>query len=341
MCKMCINHKYQPSLNHPFFYKLRRFAQSDGFERLFRFSPDGILIVSRNGSISRANPAILWMLGIEDERNLDDSFNMFQYMNEYDRETCESSLDMVLRGFVPSSRLEAMFTRIDGSSFYAELAIGIFSESPNPKVQVIVHDITDYRMAEENSMQIHMDLEMSYTATLNGWSRALELRDRETQGHSARVTEKTVDIALRVGINIEKIIHVRHGALLHDIGKMAIPDSILFKPGPLSVYERNVMEQHPSYAYNLLNPIKYLLPALTIPYSHHENFDGSGYPQGLSGDDISIEARIFSIVDVWDSLSSERPYRSAWPEEKVKQYLRDKRETQFDPSLVDVFLETI
>jgi PAS domain S-box-containing protein len=339
---MCFTKNYRLKSHYPLLYKLRHFASSEfDFDRLFRFSPDGILIVKKDGAIAKANPSILWMLAIEDERKLTYSFNLFDYLAENDREICADSLDMVLRGLVPSARLESSFLRKDGTTFQAEVAIGIFSETDSPSAQVIIHDITDYRLAEENSMQIHMELEMSYTATLHGWSRALELRDRETQGHSYRVTEKTVDIALRIGINVEKIIHVRHGALLHDIGKMAIPDSILFKPGPLSVYERDIMEQHPIYAYNLLNPIKYLQPALTIPYSHHEKWDGSGYPQRLKGEEIPIEARIFSVVDVWDALTSERPYRTAWTEDRVKQYLRDNRETHFDPAIIDMFLESI
>jgi PAS domain S-box-containing protein len=241
---MCIKGKAnRQNSNYPLLYKLRHYALSTNFDKLFRFSPDGILIVGKDGKISMANPAILWMLGIEDDRKIDSNFNIFQYLGEDDQENCASSIDMVLIGLVPSTRLEVKFNRGDGSSFYADIAIGSFSESNNPTAQIIVHDITEYRLAEDNSLQIHMDLEMSYTATLNGWSRALELRDRETQGHSLRVTEKTIDIALRVGVSIEKIIHVRHGALLHDIGKMAVPDSILFKPGPLCIYERNVIEQ--------------------------------------------------------------------------------------------------
>ncbi len=340
---MCSKFKiYRLNSRHPLMYRLRRFVpDNDSFDRLFRFSPDGILIVRNDGCISMANPAILWMLGIVDERLLDSSFNIFQFIDENDQETISSALEMVLNGLVPATRLEATFKRKDGTSFFAELAIGAFSESNNPTAQVIVHDITDFRMAEEHSMQIHMDLEMSFTATINGWSRGLELRDRETPGHSARVTDKTIEIALKIGVSIEQIMHVRHGALLHDIGKMAIPDSILFKPGPLSVYERNVMEQHPSFAYNLLHNISYLKPALTIPYSHHEKFDGTGYPQKLKYDEIPIEARIFAIVDTWDSLSSDRPYRTAWPDEKVRQYIADDQGQQFDPSVVDIFLETL
>lgn len=337
-----MNKRFRFKSKYPLLYRLRHFSNSeDDFDRLFRFSSDGILIVKKDGGIVKANPAMLWLLSIEDDRLLDSSFNLYDHLGETDREIFADSMDMVLRNLIPSARLETTLLRKDGTTFPAQVSIGLFSEKDGATAQIIVHDVTEYRLAEENSMQIHMELEMSYTATLHGWSRALELRDRETQGHSFRVTEKTVDLALRIGISVDKIIHVRHGALLHDIGKMAVPDSILFKPGPLSVYERSIMEQHPIFAYNLLNPIKYLLPALTIPYSHHEKWDGSGYPQGLKGEDIPIEARIFSIVDVWDALTSDRPYRTAWPEDKVKQYLWDNRATHFDPAVVDAFFETV
>lgn len=323
-------------------YRLHRCPPcNDDFDRLFRFSPDGIIIVQQNGRIANANPAYLWLVGLDDTSLADQSFNIFDQLVEGDREVFSSCLEMILKGMLPSTRMEANFARSDGSTFPAEVAFGAFTSGIIPTAQIIIHDISEYKLAEEHSLKTHMELEMSYTATLNGWSRALELRDRETQGHSQRVTDKSVEIALRIGISLEKIIHVRHGALLHDIGKMAIPDSILFKPGPLSTYERNVMEQHPTYAYNLLSPIKYLQPALTIPYSHHEKWDGSGYPQGLKSDNIPLEARIFSIVDVWDALISDRPYRSAWPEEKARQYLWENRSIQFDPQLVDVFLDSV
>lgn len=330
------------SYSYPARYRLHRCScPNDDFDRLFRFSPDGIMIVQQSGRVIKANPALLWMIGMDETGFEQNNLVIFNQLSENDKEVFASCLEMVLKNIVPSTRMEATFIRSDSSTFPAEVAFGIFNTELIPTAQIIIHDISEYKTSEEQSLKTHMELEMSYTATLNGWSRALELRDRETQGHSQRVTDKSVEIALRIGISLEKIIHVRHGALLHDIGKMAIPDAILFKPGPLSTYERNVMEQHPAYAYNLLSPIKYLQPALTIPYSHHERWDGTGYPQGLKADDIPMEARIFSIVDVWDALISDRPYRSAWPEEKTKQYLWDNRNIQFDPTILDVFLDSV
>jgi PAS domain S-box-containing protein len=330
------------SFIYPPRYRLHRCPElSDDFDRLFRFSPDGIVIAQQSGIVTRANPALLWMIGRNESSEDENQFSIFDYIYDSDREVFDSCLDMVLNNTLPSSRMEANFVRADGTNFPAAVAFGSFKTNPRPMAQIIIHDISDYKSSEEQNLKAHMELEMSYTATLHGWSRALELRDRETQGHSQRVTDKTVEIALRIGISLEKIIHVRHGALLHDIGKMAIPDSILFKPGPLTTYERNVMEQHPTYAYNLLSPIKYLQPALTIPYSHHEKWDGSGYPQGIKEDQIPVEARIFSVVDVWDALISDRPYRSAWSEEKAKQFLWDNRGIQFDPAILDEFLASM
>jgi PAS domain S-box-containing protein len=182
------------------------------------------------------------------------------------------------------------------------------------------------------------DLTIAYDATLEGWARALDLRDRETEGHSQRVTAMTVCLAHAMGISEAEIVHVRRGALLHDIGKIGIPDAILLKPGPLTDEERAVMCQHPYYAYTMLAPIAYLRPALDIPYCHHEKWDGSGYPRGLKGEEIPLAARIFAVVDVWDALRSDRPYRNAWPEEKVVSYIEDQAGHHFDPQVVDVFL---
>ncbi|MBN1372235.1 MAG: PAS domain S-box protein [Anaerolineaceae bacterium] len=186
--------------------------------------------------------------------------------------------------------------------------------------------------------QSNADLARAYDATLEGWSHALELRERETAGHSRRVVDLTLEISSRMGIAAEDLIHIRRGALLHDIGKMGIPDSILLKPGPLSADEWVTMRQHPNYAYELLSGIDYLAPAMQIPYGHHERWDGSGYPRGLKGEDIPLAARIFAVVDVWDALTSERPYRPAWPDQAVIDYIKEHSGRLFDPNVVEVFL---
>jgi PAS domain S-box-containing protein len=199
------------------------------------------------------------------------------------------------------------------------------------------------RMAHRTAQQMleisNTELARAYDATLEGWSHALELRERETAGHSQRVVDLTLNLANIIGIDSSQLIHIRRGALLHDIGKMGIPDSILLKPGPLTEDEWVVMRQHPNYAYQLLTDIPYLQPALDIPYSHHERWDGSGYPRGLSGADIPLAARIFAIVDVWDALSSDRPYRPAWPRDSVLAYVKEKSGIHFDPEIVKIFLD--
>jgi putative nucleotidyltransferase with HDIG domain len=166
------------------------------------------------------------------------------------------------------------------------------------------------------------------------------LRDRETEGHSQRVTEMTVKLARTFGLSETELIQVRWGALLHDIGKMGVPDSILLKPGALTKEERAAMKMHPTFAYDLLAPIRYLRQALDIPYCHHEKWDGGGYPQGLKGEMIPLTARIFAVVDVWDALSAGRPYREAWTEEKVREYIHSASGTHFDPQVVELFLRT-
>jgi PAS domain S-box-containing protein/putative nucleotidyltransferase with HDIG domain len=182
------------------------------------------------------------------------------------------------------------------------------------------------------------ELVLAYESIIFGWSLALDMRDRETEGHSKRVTVMTLQIAQKMGAKDEDFIHIRRGALLHDIGKMGIPDSILLKPGRLTEDERAAMERHTEYAYDLLSDIEYLKPAMDIPYCHHEKWDGTGYPRGLKGEEIPLAARIFSIIDVWDALSSDRPYRPAWPREKVMEYIRSESGKHFDPAVVDVFM---
>jgi HD-GYP domain-containing protein (c-di-GMP phosphodiesterase class II) len=183
------------------------------------------------------------------------------------------------------------------------------------------------------------DLQHAYDATLSGWSTALELRERETAGHSERVVKMTLGLAQAMGIHGDDLVHIRRGALLHDIGKMGIPDSILLKPGPLLPDEWVVMRQHPVYAFRMLSPIEYLRPALDIPYHHHEKWDGTGYPGGLKGQKIPLATQIFTIVDVWDALMSDRPYRPAWSTADTLEYIKDNSGKHFNPSVVDAFLK--
>lgn len=178
----------------------------------------------------------------------------------------------------------------------------------------------------------------SYETTLEGWARALELRDKETEGHSRRVVEETVQLALALGVSDQDIEHIRRGAILHDIGKMGIPDEILLKPGKLTVVQREIIKQHPGIAYSLLKTIPYLSKAIDIPYCHHERWDGNGYPRGLKGEEIPLAARIFSVVDVWDALCSDRGYSKAWPPKKALQYIAENSGVMFDPLVVKTFL---
>ena len=196
----------------------------------------------------------------------------------------------------------------------------------------------DNALLFENLQHSNFELEAAYNATIEGWSRALDLRDKETEGHSLRVTELTLKLAQNIGLDEASLINIKRGALLHDIGKMGVPDSILLKPGPLTEDEWNIMRQHPQHAYDLLAPIAYLQQALDIPYCHHEKWDGTGYPRGLKAEDIPISARVFAIIDVWDALTSNRPYRPAWSQETTLEYIRDNSSSHFDPQVVNAFL---
>jgi putative two-component system response regulator len=188
--------------------------------------------------------------------------------------------------------------------------------------------------------QLHEELLFSYDKTIEGWSQALDLRDKETEGHTLRVTEMTVRLARAAGMDEETLKHIWRGALLHDVGKLGIPDSILHKPGKLNDAEWVIMKNHPTYAYKWLSSIEFLRPALDIPYCHHEKWDGSGYPRGLKGENIPLAARMFAIVDVWDALASDRPYRQGLAEVEVEQYIRDQSGHHFDPKIVELWLST-
>jgi putative nucleotidyltransferase with HDIG domain len=195
--------------------------------------------------------------------------------------------------------------------------------------------------AETEIRDLNKELTLAYDTTLEGWAKALELKDKETEGHSRRVTELTWKLAKNLGFAKSDLIWLRHGALLHDIGKMGIPDEILQKQGKLSLEERKIIEQHPMIAYNLLKDIRFLRKSIEIPLYHHERWDGKGYPKGLKGEEIPLCARIFAVVDVWDALQHDRPYRKAWPREKAERYLLENSGSQFDPKVVEVFLRKV
>ena len=193
----------------------------------------------------------------------------------------------------------------------------------------------------EGLQRSNLELSLATDATIEGWSHALELRDRETEGHTQRVAELTLRLARAMGVSESELVHLRRGALLHDIGKMGIPDSILLKAGPLTQDEWIVMRKHPVYAYELLLRVDFLRQALDIPYYHHEKWDGTGYPQGLSGEQIPFAARLFAIVDVWDALSSDRPYSKAWSRARILDYLQEQAGRHFDPRVVQAFIEIV
>jgi PAS domain S-box-containing protein len=208
-------------------------------------------------------------------------------------------------------------------------------------VQTVVHDLTETKANERRIKALNDELLEAYDATLLGWSLALEMRDNETEGHTRRVTDLTVRLARALGINEEEIVNIRRGALLHDIGKLAVPDSILLKPGKLNDEERVLMQQHSVMAGRMLEHISYLRPSISIPLYHHERWDGSGYPQGLQGEEIPLAARLFALVDVWDALRSARPYKEPWSFEEARAEIQAKSGLHFDPRIVNVFIDLV
>jgi PAS domain S-box-containing protein/putative nucleotidyltransferase with HDIG domain len=209
------------------------------------------------------------------------------------------------------------------------------------EVQASSRDITERKQSQVALQRANEDLREAYDRTIEGWVLALDLRDRETEGHTQRVTEMAIRLARELGCTDEELLHIRRGALLHDMGKMGIPDEILQKPGPLTDEEWIIMRRHPLYAYQMLSPIHYLNQSLIIPYCHHERWDGTGYPQGLKGEEIPLFARLFAVVDVWDALSSDRPYRKRIPPQEVADYLQEEAGRLFDPYIVEKFLSLI
>jgi putative two-component system response regulator len=204
--------------------------------------------------------------------------------------------------------------------------------------------INRYRKISDQRMQLanlNEELLIAYNKTIEGWSKAVDLRDKETEGHTQRVATLTLNLAHAAGQSSADLKQIWRGALLHDVGKLGIPDRILLKEGPLDATEWEIMRRHPVYAFEWLSPIDYLHPAIDIPYCHHEKWDGSGYPRGLRGTEIPLAARLFAVVDVWDALTSDRPYRKALPDSEARSYIMSQRGKHFDPYAVDLFLTQV
>ena len=217
--------------------------------------------------------------------------------------------------------------------------IGVIYVDNSAQSGIFGNDDLELITAFSNQAAVAIENAATYQSTLEGWVRALDLRDKETEGHTKRVTQLTEVLARKMEVDNDSLVHIQRGALLHDIGKMAIPDGILLKPAALTPEERAIIQKHPIYAFEMLSPIHFLHPALDIPYCHHEKWDGTGYPRGLSGEEIPLAARIFAVIDVWDALVSDRPYRRGLDPADVKEKIREGAGKHFDPHVVNAFLD--
>ena len=316
-------------------------AARQRYELLIQLSPHGIVMVDSGGGIVLANEAAETLLGAEGQRSVCGG-RLQGLLIEEEHGRFQETFDRVLSGDLAVERLETWLKR--GNTVHplpVEISLGRHEWEDRPAVQCLIRDITSIKEAEKERNRLFQEVTNAYDVTIETLTLALELRDRDTGGHGRRVAEMTVKVAESMGVSGEDLVHIRRGAFLHDIGKIAIPDNILRKPGPLSAEEWKVMRQHPIVAGELLSQITFLRPALAIPACHHEKWDGSGYPGGLRGEAIPLSARIFAVVDVWDALSSERPYESAWSQEDVITYCREQSGSHFDPQVVGVFLKVL
>jgi HAMP domain-containing protein len=248
-------------------------------------------------------------------------------------------LVLIVGGIIASYITRPLLNLVTASKEIAKgnLKINVLPQS-NDEVAVLTEN---FNKMITSITQSHDDLIKSYDSTLLGWSRATDLRDNETQQHTEQVTTLAVQLAQRMGLSGNDLKNIYRGALLHDVGKIGVPDYILRKPGELTEVEWVEMRKHPRYAYDMLAQIEYLLPAIDIPYCHHEKWDGSGYPRGLKGEEIPLVARIFAVADVWNAMISERIYRKAIPEQEVIKYLLENRGIHFDPQVVDAFIAMV
>lgn len=341
-----------PAIEHALHEKKLRDAQkrSDDQVRLLSSaieqSTEGIAVTDTSGQVLFANNALAAMHGYTPDELQDQNISVL-YIRDESFLSESANLRTLAEGQFSD---ETQHTRKDNTTFPGQIHVSLLRDENSSPIGLIhtLRDITERKQAEEKIKQLLIDLQKknvelahAYDATLEGWVRFLDLRDQETEGHTQRVTEMTIELAAQMGFTDSILMHIRRGALLHDIGKMGIPDDVLRKPGPLNNEEWEIMRRHPVYAFQMLSPIQFLHPALDIPHHHHERWDGTGYPDQLRQDEIPLPARLFAIIDVWDALNSDRPYRKAWAPEKAFDYIKAQSGKHFDPQLVQIFLEFI
>lgn len=313
-------------------------------ERVFEAMVEPLVILDNKNAIVDINSSMLVLLE-KSEREVigKQAKDVFQ------------DFPIPIRSFtsVTYARAEAEF-KLGGKSVHYELTVWpLYNTRKELTGRIYIsHDITALKELENELRKLNSELEdrvqlrtrelaEAYESMLEGLARALELRDKETEGHSRRVTDTALKLAQKVGISGEALEDIRSGAILHDIGKISIPDGILHKPGKLTPEERLIVEQHPETAFKLLSRIPFFSKAIEIPYCHHEKWDGSGYPRRLSGEEIPLSARIFAVVDVWDALSNDRPYNKAWSREEIIQYFNEQSGKHFDPFVTKLFLSMV
>ena len=310
------------------------------FRLLAENSSDMISKHDTAGTFVYVSPACQAILGYKPEELIGSSVTQFVHP-----EDAQQLIDLIA-----APEWNDITTTVDyrarhknGEYVWIETTARLFFDeiSNQQEFQAASRNITERKEAEAQLQRAHTDLQEAYDKTIEGWVLALDLRDRETEGHTQRVTSMTVKLAQKMGYTDEEITHIRRGALLHDMGKMGIPDEILQKPGPLTDDEWVIMRKHPEMAYQMLSQIKYLKEAITIPYYHHERWNGSGYPHKLKGADIPLQARMFAVVDVGDALSSDRPYRKKIPYNDVLDYLKKESGRLFDPQVVEIFIKLL
>ncbi len=319
------------------------------FRSVIAQANDGIRLVDENGLICEWNQAMERITGQKRADVMRKPFPQVSLLNLPQSlrtpERVQAFKTLIQKYLQPGQEIpifaqtEYEIEHVDGSRRVVQTTVSKISTSHGVLVCGILRDVSELKQRQDELNLANQELARAYDLTLEGWARALEMREHETAGHSKRVMELTHRLGEKMGLTPQALAHLKRGALLHDIGKMSIPDSILLKPGKLTPQEWQVMKLHPQHAYDMLSAIPHLQPALDVPYCHHERWDGSGYPRGLRGEEIPFSARIFAVVDVWDALTMDRPYRSAWSEQETCAYLQQEAGSLFDPAVVSAFVK--